>query len=394
MINTKKLAIFSVNIEALSAGKLAYYDVENFLRFRKCLMVVDESSRIKTPGSIRTKRVLQLGKKAPYRRILTGTPVTQSPFDVFTQFKFLDPRILGFSSYHAFKHHYGIWRTDTAYKGGRSWVYEELVKFIRLDELEASVSRYSYRRTKEECLDLPKKIYQRITLQATPEQRKLYNSIVEDGVIEFNGFEMLTPLAITKLLRCQQVTGGFLPTVTPEPSENGEFFQSKCEWTPIPGANPKLDALLQATEDYPGKTIIWARFRAEISSIVKMLREKYTPGSVTELHGGVTGKCREEAVDLFQHPDGARFMVAQQQSGIGITLTAAKNVFYYSNPFSYEQRLQSEDRAHRIGTTHSVLYVDFEIEGTVDERVRDVLAGAAAVARQVTGDNKRRRSAA
>jgi SNF2 family DNA or RNA helicase len=381
--------IFSVNVEALSSGLRAYARVDEFLRKRRCLMVVDESSRVKTPNAQRTKRVLRLARLAPYRRIMSGTPVTQSPFDIYTQFALLDPAILGYTSFHAFKHHFGVWRRELARCPGRSWQYETLVKYVNLEELKSLVAGHSYRRTKAQCLDLPPKVYQRITLDPTPEQSRFYKAIEDEGTLDFEGFELLAPLQITRLLRCQQITGGFLPFPTNEDAYAVSVHPKwvSHDWKPLPGTNPKLDYLLEATEgEYQGKTIVWARFRAEIAAIAAALRKKFGAESVVELHGGVLGLARQASIDDFQRPEGARFLVGQQQSGVGVTLTAAHNVFYYSNTFSYEQRIQSEDRAHRIGQKESVIYVDLEIGGTVDERVRDVIAKAADCAAYVVGD--------
>jgi len=399
-------AVLSMNVEALSSGDRASEHARAFLKRRRCLMVVDESSRVKTPGSRRTKRVVNLGKLAPFRRIMTGTPVTQSPFDVFSQFKFLDTDILGFTSYHAFRHRFGVFTTEMARRDGRTWQYEELVKYVRLDELQRLVAGHSFRRTKAECLDLPEKIRQRRVVELTPTQRRLYDTMMQDGYIEIpeEGIEYLAPLAITRLLRCQQITGGFLPTISSPTwdgcDEDGALWSGdadgrrpsnsqKVEWTPVKGKNPKLEACLDEVDAAATKTIVWARFRAEIAVIVAALKKTLGRDAVVEMHGGVTGAGRAEAVDRFQEDDRCRVLVGQQQSGIGVTLTAAELVVYYSNSFSFEQRSQSEDRAHRIGTTHPVVYVDIEGQDTVDEDIRNVLLRSKRLADIVTGDAKR-----
>lgn len=379
------LVIMTVNIEALSSSKRAREDVQKFLKGRRCMMVVDESSRIKTPKSNRSKTVKRLGKLAPFRRILTGTPVTQSPFDLFSQFQFLDPSLLGFKSYFVFKHHYGVFEKGVGQRDGKMWQYETLLRYVRLDDLKKRIGPHSFRRTKLECLDLPEKIYQVVNLKLSPAQRNLYNRMDEHGILEFADFEVLAAQQITKLLRLQQITGGFISTENMDPTG-----LVHCE--SIPGPNPKLNYLLETLEEEcVGKTIIWARFRFEIALIVENLKLKYGQTSVVQLHGGVTGENREESVNRFQTDDSCRFLIGQQQSGIGITLHAAQYVFYYSNPFSYEQRYQSEDRAHRIGLKHPVVYIDLVMDETVDERVREVLRKSHATANIITGDNKRRK---
>ena len=210
-------------------------------------------------------------------------------------------------------------------------------------------------------------------------------------LLEFDDFEVLASQQITKLLRLQQITGGFIPTEDEE----------EISGIAIPGPNPKLSFLMDAvTEDYPGKAIIWARFRFEIKLIADALRAKFGVNSVVELHGGVTGKARENTVDHFQALEcmqsPVRLLVGQQASGIGITLHAAKTVFYYSNPFSYEQRYQSEDRAHRIGLKHPVVYIDLvstlSDQITIDGKVIGVLHKSRKMANEVTGDDRRKQA--
>ena len=384
------LAIFCVNIEALSTVGDLSKAITEFMQARPSMLVVDESSRIKTPASRRTKRMHALAKHAVYKRILTGTPVTQSPFDLFSQFKFLDPRILGFSSYYSFKHQYGVWERKVATnESGRSWPYDELITYVRLNELSKSIQPYTYRKTKAECLDLPPKIYQREPVIMTTQQSKMYRAIAEEGelLIPDSGFELLAPLQIVRLLRCQQILGGFLPTIT---SQHIDAKNTPVVWQPIPGENPKLERLCELIDtSCQGKTIIWARFKAEIAIITAALKKQYGAGQVRELHGSVKPADKQCAVDDFQNLAGPRFLVGQQASGIGITLHAAEYVFYYSNTFSYEQRYQSEDRAHRIGLKHPVVYIDLEVAGTVDERIRDVLHNARANADLITHDSER-----
>ena len=381
-LSHKGLSIFVINVEALSTKTAAVAQAEEFLRGRQCIMVIDESSRIKNPSSRRTKTILKLGALAKYKRILTGTPVTQSPFDLYAQFRFLDPAILGFTSFHSFKHQYGKFETEYANRNGRIWKYEILESYRRLDQLQRAISLHSFRALKQDCLDLPDKIYKTYSFQMSEEQSKLYRDMSEEGVLEFDDFELLAPQQIVRLLRLQQITGGFVPIGNDDEHPG----------TIIPGPNPKLSFLIDSLkDDYPGKSIVWARFRFEIAMIVRTLKEEFGDDVVVELHGGVTGTDRIRAVDRFQTDDTCRFVVGQQASGIGIDLYAAENVFYYSNPFSYEQRVQSEDRCHRIGLRHPVSYVDLVIEGTIDEKVVQVLMKAGRLADETMGDKRRRK---
>jgi len=200
--------------------------------------------------------------------------------------------------------------------------------------------------------------------------------MLEEGELVFDDFDSLAPLKITRLLRCQQITGGFLPT--------GRMVGQEPEYAdPFDETNPKLATMLDLTEDvYVGKTIIWARFRHEIAIISSALRK--TGAEVVELHGGVSREDRQKAIDSFQDPDGARYLIGNQAAGIGITLTAAEYVFYYSNSFSGDERRQTEDRVHRIGLRHPVVYIDLEAIDTVDGRIREVLKSTAEMASFIT----------
>ena len=334
-------------------------------------VLVHNSTRIKTPRAQRTKRILGLGRHAKYRRILTGTPVTQSPFDVYSQFAFLDYGILGFFSYTSFKHNYGRWEKRFTQRGDKSWEYDELIEYIHLDDLRQRLKPYCYRREKAECLDLPPKIYKVMGVDLSLQQRRLYQQVEKEGVLEFDDFRLLTPLQITRLLRCQQITGGFLPT-----GEQGVARPLR--------ENPKLDLMLELIEDHPGQTIIWARFRAEIAAIAARLKEAYGCDQVVEYHGGVPSNKRPWIIKAFQTGK-ARFLVGQQASGVGVDLYAAEIVFYFSNDFSYDHRYQSEDRCHRIGLLHPVLYVDLIANDTMDERIRWVHERARKAAVAVLG---------
>lgn len=372
------LAVVAMNVEAFRDAtkcKAALF-ARRLMKAYPTLLAVDEASWIKTPSAKRTKSLIALGRLAKYRRILTGTPVTNAPLDVYAPFNFLDPDILGFPNWFSFKHYFAVWESQHNYATGNK--YETLKGYRNLEELQAKVAAYSYRITKEECLDLPAKIYQTRYVALTEHQRRIYNELVDRGLLELDpeaGPEFI-PHVLTRLLRLQQVVGGFLP------KEGGVAL-------PIEGGNPRMQVVLDIAEELDGKAIVWARFRAEIDMLAKLLREKYGNASVVEYHGGVGSQEREAAVNAFQHGD-ARFFVGQQHSGgYGLTLHAATTVIYYSNDFSLEARLQSEDRAHRIGQHHPVNYVDIECLGTIDTRILEALRSKKDLAELITRDNVR-----
>lgn len=410
--------VLAINMEAFRdstrcpAAKLMRM-ITNSLRV---MLVIDESSKIKTPGAKRTQALRTLGKYVASKRILTGTPVTQGPLDLYAQFSFMDNAILGFDNFTTFKHFFAEWEKETNWNTARrinadraarglppkhdAGEYETLCAYKNLDILKNLIAPHSYRITKEECVDLPDKIYMSRYVELTDEQRRIYNQIVRQSVIELDGQKVAVNHVLTRLLRLQQVLGGFIPVE--------EYGESQ----PIPGANPRIESLLDMIEESSGKWIIWARFRAEIKAIKFALDEKFGRSSAVMYYGDVNDQERALAIDRFQgersvlennacvgteplpEKEQARFFIGQQHSGgYGLTLTAAENVVYYSNDFSLEARLQSEDRAHRIGQKKHVTYIDLEVPGTVDTKIIEALRGKINVADLITDDNNRLREA-
>lgn len=361
------LRIIAVNIEALSQKRGAEF-VKNTAILYKTLIVIDESSKIKTPKAKRTKSLIQIGKQCEYKRILTGTPVTQGPLDLYTQFRFLGEPICGVTSFIAYKHTFGDWVKKMNYKTHRQ--YEELVEYKNLDLLKKEIQPISFRVTKAECLDLPAKIYERRYIALSNDQLQAYKSLSLSLKAEISEHEITTALVLTKILRLQQILGGFIGT------DEGETIQ-------IPGSNPRLEVLEEVIEETQGKIIIWSRFVKEIESIIELLPKEQT----VAFYGGVNNNDRDVAISRFQNDPTCRYFIGQQHSaGYGLTLTAASTVIYYSNDFSLEARLQSEDRAHRIGQKNNVTYIDFEAIGTIDEQIITALRNKKSIANEITGD--------
>jgi len=369
------LKIMLMNVEAMATKKGQAY-ASKFTRIYSCLTVVDESTRIKNPKAIRTKACIKAGRASSYKRILTGTPVTQSPLDLYSQFDFLGDDILGFSSYFAFKARYAITMRRTNKRGGKTWFYDEIIDFCNLDELTEKIDPYSYRVTKKECLDLPNKQYSQVRVTMSKDQKKIYEDMKASFRAELDeGVTITAPLALTRLLRLQQILGGFV---------NDEFSETHV----IPGKNPKLDALMYDLEDVPDDVSvgIWARFRAEIECITDKLKEVYGKGSAASYYGGVKTEDRMKIIERFQAGD-LRFFVGSPAAGAhGITLTKGSLVYYFSNDFSLENRIQSEDRFHRIGQVNKVNYKDIVVPGTIDIHVLSAHKKKQGFADTVTGD--------
>ena len=379
------LKVIAINIEALATTKGVAF-VKNLLTAFSTLLVVDESSTIKSPKAQRTKNLLKLSQHASYRRILTGTPVTQGPLDVFTQFTFLDPYILRTSSYYAFRNRYAIMKEVRT--AGRT--FQKPVGYHHLEELTALVAPHSYRALKADCLDLPAKLYAKRYVQLSDAQAKLYRQLKKDVLAELNGQVMSAPLALTKLLRLQQIVGGFFvpdELVIDESFEDGFFTVEHKDPQPIDEVNPRIESLIDLIGETNGKIIIWARFRAEIAAICKRLQAEFGASSTVEYHGGVDPERRSDNIKSFQNSSDCRFFVGHVQAGgKGLTLHAATTMIYFSNNFSLEDRLQSEDRAHRIGQTKNVTYIDFVATDTLDEKIVQALRSKKAIADLITGD--------
>ena len=317
------------------------------------MMVIDESTTIKTPTAKRTKSVIAVSRYAYYKRIMTGSPVTKSPLDLYSQCEFLDPDLLDHSSYYTFRARYANMQTINL--GGRSVnIVRPNNSYRNLGELSDIVSKFSYRILKEDCLDLPDKVYEKRTLELTKEQKAAYDSMRQIALAELNGKVCSSMNVLTQLLRLHQITCGHLKT------DDGIITHLK---------NNRLDELMSLLEETEGKVIIWANYVADIKNISSALKKTYGEASTVEYYGEVDPRVRQKQIALFQEKNGpTRYFVGNPQTGgYGITLTAASTVVYYSNSYDLEKRLQSEDRAHRIGQVNKVTYIDLICEKTVDE---------------------------
>lgn len=347
------LKIIALNVEAFSLQKAPLFTANLLRRFRT-LLLVDESSMIKHISSKRTKTLIKLGRLAAFRMILSGTPVTQGPLDLYSQFQFLGPGHLGFNSFTAFKAHYAEWRQRSL--GGRN--FQELVRYRNLDELKRLAGALSFSVRKDDCLDLPEKQYVLRGIEMAPEQRRIYNSVKTQILTQLSAGNLTVAHALTRLTRLSQITGGFVQ------ADDGDAV------TPLPD-NPKREALKALLEDLPSheKVIIWARFIPELRMIAAML-----PGAA-HWWGEIDDGSRAEGKRRFQEDADCRYFIGNPKSaGYGLTLTAASHVVYYSNDFSLEARLQSEDRAHRIGQHKTVVYTDLVVNDSLDRRVLAILS--------------------
>ena len=368
---SENLTIFLVNVEALSTTK-GYTAALEFLKSHSTLMAIDESTTIKSPTATRTKSAIKLGKFAKYRRILTGSPVTKSPLDLYTQCGFLDESLLGYSSFWAFKSRYALMSQRNAAGGAHS--YHHIIKYVRLDELNGKLESFSSRILKEECLDLPDKIYMKRSVELTSEQVKAYNEMKQFAVAELENKTMTAFSALTQMMRLHQITCGHVTT------DDGTVQEIKSN---------RVKELLNLLEETDGKVIIWANYRYDIQSITKALETKYGKEYVASFYGDTPVDQRDQIISDFQNKENnLTYLVANPKTGgYGLTLTASHTVVYYSNNYDLEIRLQSEDRAHRIGQKHKVTYVDLIADKTVDERIVKALRSKIDIATEVLGED-------
>ena len=332
----------------------AFRETLGTLLKKRFLLVIDESTIIKNPKAEQSKWIHKLATYAAYSRILTGTPITQSPLDLWSQCRALSPTALPYPSYTSFKNQFAI--EELVYMGPSRPQFMKVVGYKNQEVLRAHLTPFTTRILKKDCLDLPDKVYETRYVELTPEQCRIYKDLSEKCLAQLGGGQQVSvTTALTALLRLQQVALGYVT------DDMGNM-------KPIP--SNRIGSLLDLLEENPVKTIIFCRFKEDIKRIKASLPEgtRYV-----EYHGDIGEQHRSEAIDQFQRDVGVQLFIATDAAARGLTLTAAEHVIYYSQGYSLEKRLQSEDRAHRIGQKKNVLYTDLVARGTVDEKIVQTL---------------------
>ena len=369
------LHILIMNVESLSTDKGVKF-ASKFLNSHKVLMAIDESTTIKNQTAKRTKNIINLGKFAKYRRIMTGSPITKNPLDLFSQCEFLDPWLLNFDSFYAFRNRYA--KMKTMYLHGRS--IQIVDAFQNLSELSDKVKGFSYRVLKEDCLDLPPKNFIKRHVDLTPDQKKIYEQMKKEAMAILNGKVTTTMTVLTQLMRLHQITCGHFT------ADDGSVQEVKSN---------RIKELMSVLSEIEGKAIIWANYQNDIQKIINTIETKkdedknliYGPRSVVDYYGLTPQEDRQDNIRKFQNDPKCRFLIGTPQTGgYGITLTQANTVIYYSNGYDLEKRLQSEDRAHRIGQKKTVTYIDLIAEDTVDEKIVKALRDKINIASEVMGE--------
>jgi SNF2 family DNA or RNA helicase len=361
------LHILVMNVEAFSTDKGIKF-ASKFLNSHKVLMAIDESTTIKTPTAKRTKNIIGLGKYAKYRRIMTGSPITKNPLDLYTQCEFLDPYLLNHSSYYSFRNRYA--EMKTMHVRGRS--IQVVYAFQNLAELSDKVKGFSYRVLKEDCLDLPPKNFIKRYVTLTPDQKKVYQQMKKEAIATLNGKVTSTMTVLTQLMRLHQITCGHFT------ADDGSTQSVESN---------RLNELMSVLEETEGKAIIWANYQLSVGEIIQRITKEYGKDSYVHYYGLTSQEDRQDFIRKFQNDPKCRFLIGTPQTGgYGITLTQANTVIYYSNGYDLEKRLQSEDRAHRIGQKKTVTYVDLICEDTVDEKIVKALRNKINIASEVMGE--------
>lgn len=355
----KALRIAVINYESTHRDGI----FEALAAYRPDLIVCDESQRIKNPSAAQSKALHKLGDAAPFRMILSGTPVQNNAVDLYSQYRFLDPAVYG-ANFYAFKNRYCI-------MGG--YGQHQIVGYRNMDELVEKEHSVAYRVTKEECLDLPQQTFINRYVQFTDAEQAIYEQLRKSSFLELETGENVTATTIlTMYLRLMQLTGGFL---TADESTRPKQVNTA-----------KLDALADIVDDYVvdagKKLVIFARFRAEIAAIENLLRlRKIQYGSI---YGDVPMEERGKIVDDFQtNPDTKVFVAQIQTAGLGITLHAASTAVFYSYDYNYANYAQALARIHRIGQRLPVTYIHLVVDGSIDEKILAALENKEDMAKTV-----------
>jgi SNF2 family DNA or RNA helicase len=346
-------------------------DKSKFLSCHKSMIAIDESTTIKTPTSNRTKNILALRNHCKYRRILTGSPVTKSPLDLFSQCAFLDPWLLGHDSYWTFRSRYAKMRKIEV--NGRR--VEIVTGYMNLGELSDKIKPFSKRILKEDCLDLPEKTFVKHYVELTAEQKKVYTQMKREAIAFLDGKMQSSVTVMTQLMRLHQITCGHFT------ADDGTIKDLPCS---------RLAELMNILENVEGKTIIWSHYTHDVRRIIEQIKKVYGEDSVVDYYGATDTDARSANIKKFQNDDNCRFFVGTTHTGgYGITLTAGSNMIYFSNGYDLEKRQQSEARIDRIGQTKKMTYIDIMTQDTIDERIVKALRNKVDIANTIMDEDFR-----
>ena len=354
---SEKPGIFITNYESLGM-----MDLFRLLKeWRPEVLIFDESQRVKDIKAKRTKLAIELSDIATNKLILTGTPILNSAMDIWSQFRILDGGATFDKNFYAFRARYFIDRNAgmPAHKRFSDWVPIPGLEDIFHEKIYAKATRV----LKKDCLDLPPLVKQRVEVELAHDQRRMYDDMEEDFIAYLGSKACVASIALTKGLRLQQMVSGFW---VDELENKPHDFKT----------NPRVKALSELLEEIAPehKIIVWASFRHNYDAIAKLCDALGL--SYVGLYGGMTDNARQNSIDNFQTDPTVRIMIANPAAGgVGVTLTAASYMIYYSRSFHLEHDLQSEARCHRGGSEihEKITRIDIVAPGTIDQKVLEAL---------------------
>jgi SNF2 family DNA or RNA helicase len=366
------LTWYLFNVEAMSHKSGLKKVKELLTAANETMMIIDEATTIKNRTAKRTKNIIELGKTVAYKRLLTGSPVTKSPLDLFSQVAFLSRDLLGHQSFYTFRARYAVMHEIDM--GGRSVLLPRY--YTNLEELEKNIKQFSYRCRKIECLDLPDKLYTQHYITLKEEHAKAYDQLKRNAWAVIQNEEVSYSNKLTEILKLHQCVNGHVKT------DDHKIIEFD---------DPKLNQLLEVIEENEGKFIIWANYIYNIEKIINILKDRYGNDSVVSVYGAIDARQRIRNVKLFETSDTVRFFVGNPSTGgYGLNLVSASYVVYYSNSYNLEVREQSEDRAHRIGKDKNVLVIDLLVKDTVDEMIISALKNKIKLSAKTLGEEAKK----
>lgn len=347
---------YIVGIESMSASNRAVLAARCLITSRT-FVIVDESSYIKGNWAIRTRRITAMSEPARYRMILTGTPISQGVVDLFAQMRFLSPKILGYRSFYSFANNHLVYSKNIPGK---------IERVLDTDVLAERIQPYVYQVTKEECLDLPGKLHETRWAKMTGAQINAYceaKEIFSETASRETEFWKLSHAIFRLFTSLQEIACGFWN----RRGDNNQFHLHEYE-------NNRLGLLLDVVKEIEEeKVVIWSKFQYNLLRIGQALASECGPESVSLLHGGMRPAERSRSIEQFRA--GARFLVASPGvGGHGLTLNEARYVIFFSNGFKYSERIQAEDRCHRLGQERAVTYINVACTCGIEERILKALA--------------------
>lgn len=378
MRDEARVKVAIVSYDSLQTQKL------QLKMFAANYVACDESHMLKNPSTKRWKATFEVAQTCGMKRILTGTVTCNNILDVWAQFEILRPGALGYQTFSAFKHHYA---NIIPVNPSAGQDFEKIVDFKNVEELKENMAKMSFTVKKKDCLDLPEKLYSTIDIEMTPELQKCYKEMVDNFCMDMGSdIEIKAEFILPQMLKLSQLCCGhmtgreyygdeLIDAETGLPYRDFERVTLK-----VPGVNTKLEMMLDDAETAcaEGKLIIWNRFKLCGREIYDGLRQR---GIACGVYDSGTDKAeRQRIVDSFNNDSAFKVFIGNPGAGgTGLTLLGTsdaptRNVFYYSNDFSYNKRVQSEDRCHRIGLKNSVSYRDYVYRASIEEFIADVLA--------------------